>query len=300
MPYERAAIVIPFALVASCVVALLLAVPPSAVAARQALSMPPEATLDHVFTRMYNVDFTGAHALLDQRVRTNPSEPLTYSVRAVAYTFAELQRLHILETEFFLDDSRVTSEKPLQPDPDVRARVMAAVDEAKRRAEARLQTSPDDRDALFALCMAAGVTADYTALVERKQLRGLLMERDVQTYANRLIDLHPPVYDAYHVLGVLEYVNSRVPFYVKWFVRFKQIEGSEQKAIQYLKIVVDHGRYYGPFAKVLLAVLHLRAKRPAEARALLADLARQFPENPLFPKELARIDQMAPTLRAAP
>lgn len=249
---------------------------------------------------MYNVDFTGAHALLDQRVRTNPSEPLTYSVRAVAYTFAELQRLHILETEFFLDDSRVTSEKPLQPDPDVRARVMAAVDEAKRRAEARLQTSPDDRDALFALCMAAGVTADYTALVERKQLRGLLMERDVQTYANRLIDLHPPVYDAYHVLGVLEYVNSRVPFYVKWFVRFKQIEGSEQKAIQYLKIVVDHGRYYGPFAKVLLAVLHLRAKRPAEARALLADLARQFPENPLFPKELARIDQMAPTLRAAP
>ena len=299
MPHDRAAIVTPFARLAACVVALVLAVPRAPLAA-QTPSMPPEATLDQVFARMYNVDFTGAHALLDQRVRTNPAEPLTYSVRAAAYTFAELQRLHILETEFFLDDSRVTSETPLQPDPAVRTRVMAAVDEARRRAQARLQTSPDDRDALFALCMAAGVTADYTALVERKQLRGLLMEREVQTYANRLIALHPPVYDAYHVLGVLEYINSRVPFYVKWFVRFKQIDGSEQKAIQYLQIVADHGRYYGPFARVLLAVLHLRAKHPAEARVLLTDLARQFPENPLFPKELARIEQMGPSLRPAP
>ena len=138
--------------------------------------------------------------------------------------------------------------------------------------------------------MSSGVIADYTALVERKQLRGLLMERDVQTYAGRLIALTPPVYDAYHVLGVLEYINSRVPFFVRWFVRFKDIEGSERKAIEYLQIVVNRGRYYGPFAKVLLAVLHLRGNRPAAARTLLAELSRQFPDNPLFPKELARVD----------
>ena len=132
--------------------------------------------------------------------------------------------------------------------------------------------------------------ADYTALVERRQLRGLRMQREVQMYAGRLIALTPPVYDAYHVMGVLEYVNSQVPFFVRWFVRFKEIEGSERKAAEYLQIVVNRGRYYGPFAKVLLAVLHLRANRPAEARTLLADLARQFPANPLFPKELDRVD----------
>lgn len=258
----------------------------------QAQQQNVAATLDHVFARMYNVDFHGAHVLLDARLRADPGDPLTYSVRAVAYTFAELNRLKILETEFFLDDKQVTSDKPLSPDPEVRARVVGAVDEARRRAEARLQSSPNDRDALFALCMAAGVMADYTALVERKQLRGLLMEREVQTYAGRLIALTPPVYDAYHVMGVLEYVNSRVPFFVRWFVRFKQIEGSEKKAIEYLQIVVNRGRYYGPFAKVLLAVLHLRGNRPAEARTLLVDLARQFPENPLFPKELAGVDAL--------
>lgn len=294
MTYGRRHITSPFSLLAACIATLLLVAPKAPVAAQSVL---PDATLDHIFARMYNVDFAGAHALLDQRVRTDPAEPLTYSVRAVAYTFAELQRLRILETEFFLDDARVTSEKPLSPDPDVRTRVMASIDEANRRAQARLQKSPDDRDALFALCMAAGVRADYTALIERKQLRGLLMEREVQAYANRLIALTPPVYDAYHVLGVLEYVNSRVPFYVRWFVRFRQIDGSEQKAMQYLQLVVDRGRYYGPFAKVLLSVLHLRAHRPAEARTLLTDLARQFPENPLFPRELARINLPA---RSAP
>lgn len=281
----------PAAVAAACALALVL-VRPGAPAAAQL--MPPDARLDLVFARMYNVDFAGAHALLDQQMRTDPAEPLPHSVRAVAYTFAELQRLRILETEFFLDDAKVTSEEPLSPDPEVRTRVMMAVEEANRRAHARLQTSPDDRDALFALCMAAGVMADYTALVERKQLRGLRMEREVLTHANRLIALTPPVYDAYHVLGVLEYINSRVPFYVRWFVRFRQIDGNEQKAMQHLQVVVDRGQYYGPFAKVLLAVLHLRAERPAEARALLADLAQQFPENPLFPKELARINLLGP------
>ena len=279
---------------AACVLALALLPPPEAARAAQ----PDQAaTLDRVFARLYNVDFRGAQVLLDERARTDPADPLTYSVRAVADIFAEFERLRILETEFFVDDAKVMSDKPLRPDPDTRLRIFAAVDEARRRAHTRLRASPDDRDALFALCMSSGVLADYTALVERKPLRGLLLERDVLAYAGRLIALTPPVYDAYHDMGVLEYINSRVPFFVRWFVRFKEIEGSEKKAIEYLQIVVNRGRYYGPFAKVLLAVLHLRANRPAEARALLADLSRQFPANPLFPKELARVDKLLGTRR---
>ena len=245
--------------------------------------------LDGVFDRLYNVDFGGAHALLDARIKLNPSDPLSYSIRAVTYLFAEMQRLKVLETEFFIDDKKVTSETGLAPDPAVRAKLIEAVQEARARANLRLQSSPLDRDALFALCMSANVMTDYTAFVERKQLRGLLLARELETYAERLIALQPPVYDAYHAIGVLEYINSRVPFYVKWFVRFKNIDGSEQKAVTYLQIVVDKGRYYGPFAKVLLAVLHLRAHRVAEARALLSDLARQYPRNPLFQRELARL-----------
>ncbi len=292
---------------AGCLSALVLAAPWTARAQRgdipsqRALSLVAplrtDASLDRVFARMYNLDFLAAHRLLDTRARGDRTDPLTYSVRAVADTFAEMQRLKILETEFFVDDAKVTSEKAPPPDPMARARIMGWVDEARRLAEARLKSSPNDRDALFALCMAANVMTDYTALVERKQLRGLRLAREVQTYAERLIALDPPVYDAYHAMGVLEYINSRVPFFVRWFVRFKEIEGSERKAMEYLQVVVNRGQYYGPFARVLLAVLHLRGNRPADARMLLADLAREFPENPLFPQELARVTARMHTRR---
>ena len=246
-------------------------------------------SLDRVFARMYNVDFAAAHDLLDARAEAHPEDPLNYSVRAVAEFYAEMQRLNILETEFFLDDEKVTSAEGLEPDPLVRARIVSAVDEARRLAAVRLATVPDDPDALFATCMAANVMTDYTGLVEQRQLRGLSMAREVHACAGRLINLTPPVYDAYHAMGVIEYINSKVPFYVRWFVRFKDVEGSEARALEYLQVVVDRGRYYGPFAKVLIAILHLRDGRTDEARTILTELAKQFPDNPLFPKELERL-----------
>jgi hypothetical protein len=263
---------------------------PAAPEARRLAQKADAIDLGDVFKRLYSVDFAGAHAALNRRAAATPGNPLTSSVRAVTYLFAEMQRLHILETEFFMDDDNVTSGKALSPDPAVRDRIFAAVEEARRVANARLAIVATDRDALFALCMAANVVTDYTALIERRQLRGLLMAREVQQHAERLLALNPPVYDAHHAMGVLEYINSRVPFFVRWFVRFKGVKGSEARAIEHLEIVVRQGRYYGPFARILLAVLHLRADRFTEARTLLSGLAREFPENPLFPKEIARID----------
>jgi hypothetical protein len=251
---------------------------------------PASTTLDDVFTRLYNVDFAGAHEILDRREADDPTDPLTFSVRAVTDLYAEMQRLEILETEFFVDDDKVTSEERLEPDPAVRDRIVAAIDQARRLADQRLLVSNADRDALFALCMSANVMTDYTALVERRQLTGLRMAREVHRCAQRLLALDPPVYDAHQAMGVIEYINSKVPFFIRWFVRFPDIDGSEDRAIEHLEIVVRQGRYYGPFARVLLAVLHLRGDRPEEARSLLAGLAQEFPDNPLFPKEIARID----------
>jgi hypothetical protein len=53
--------------------------------------------------------------------------------------------------------------------------------------------------------------------------------------------------------------------------------------------VANHGRYYRPFAKILLSVIYLREKQPAQAEGLLAELARDFPENPLIRRELQKV-----------
>jgi hypothetical protein len=56
-----------------------------------------------------------------------------------------------------------------------------------------------------------------------------------------------------------------------------------------LEVVAQRGNLYKPFAKILLAIVHVREKRHAEAYALLDSLSREFPENPLLRTEAARL-----------
>jgi len=55
--------------------------------------------------------------------------------------------------------------------------------------------------------------------------------------------------------------------------------------------VVKYGRYYRPFARILLSVIYLREKKPEESQKLLAELARDFPANQLIRMELAKVTE---------
>jgi hypothetical protein len=252
-------------------------------------SAPP--TLDAVFVRLYNFDFPSAHALLDRYSAEHPEDPLAWSVRAAAYLFTELDRTHVLEIDFFLADDNIVDQRKLPADPAARAKLQAAVEEARARARARLAADPEDRNALLAMSMAANVVADYTGLVERRQWRGARLARESAACANKLLALRPPVYDAYHTTGVLEYLVGSLPFYVRWFVHYDQIQGDKRKGIENLKLVARYGRFYGPFARVLLAVISIREGKLEDARQLLSGLAAEFPENPLLRRELARVTE---------
>jgi hypothetical protein len=245
--------------------------------------------MDRVFARMYEFDMNGAHALLDEHQRSHPDDPLVYSVRGAVLLFGELDRLGILETDFFLDDDNVSSKKKLRPDPKVRERFFAALDEARRRAAARLATNPDDAEALFALCMASSDLTDYTVLVERRQWKGFSLAKETHLHAKRLLALTPPCYDAYLTEGSVDYVIASMPFFLRWLVRFDSIQGDKRSATEKLRLVAERGRYYAPFARILLAVIYLREKQPQLARHELLEFNRLYPNNPLVKRELARI-----------
>jgi hypothetical protein len=245
--------------------------------------------IDRIFHHMYEFDMAGAHALLDQHQREHPEDPMAYSVRAAVLLFGELDRLGILETDFFMDDDNVSSKKKLRPDPRVRERLFESLSMARQRAAARLATNPDDKEALFALCMSSSITADYTVLVERRQWKGFSMARETHQHAKRLLAFNPPCYDAYLTEGSVDYVIASMPFFLRWLVRFDNIQGDKQAAADKLRLVAERGHYYAPFARILLAVIYLREKQPQAARRELLEFQRQFPNNPLVKRELARI-----------
>jgi hypothetical protein len=267
-----------------CVLGLLGA----AMTAGQAAVPPSPTAIDQAFNRLYNYDFAGAHAILDAEMRIHPEDPLIYAVRGAAYLFSEFDRLKILELDFFESDEKVTDRKGLKPDPAAREQLFKVTGEARRLARARLAADPNDRNALFALCTAIGADTDYLGLVEKKYFRTYSLSKESQQYARKLLAMNPPFYDAYLTMGTVEYVVGSLNFFFRLFIRFDQIEGSKQKAVENLKKVVEGGRYFPPFAKTLLSAIYMRESQPQQALVLMKELERDFPENPLVKKEIER------------
>jgi hypothetical protein len=246
----------------------------------------PPGLMDKALNRLYNTDFPSAFVLLDEYVAAKPGDPLGYALRSSGYLFSELDRLGVLEGEFFVDDKRIAEKKGLKPDPAVRIKILKAIQDAQLRAGQQIAVQPEDQNALFSMAATNGVMLDYTALVEKKQISSLSSARTANDYAQRLIKLNPKFYDAYLTTGLTEYLVASLPFYVKWFVHFDDVKGSKTQAIENLRLVATSGRYLKPFAKILLAIVSAREKQPEEARRLLAELAVEFPENQLIHKEL--------------
>jgi hypothetical protein len=247
------------------------------------------ATVDAAVEQMYNFDFPASHQILDQCIAAHPQDPLPYAFRAAANLFYEMDRLGILESEFLVNDERIIAKKKLQPDPAVRTRFYKALDDTGSRAEAALRANPDDLAALFAMSISQGVATDYMALVEKHQFSSLSPARRSNSYAQRLLKLDPKYYDAYLTTGFSEYIVGSLPFFIRWFVHFDNVSGSKERGVENVRLVAREGHYFKPFAKILLGIAALRDKKPLEARDLLVDLARDYPRNPLFRKELAKV-----------
>ena len=246
-------------------------------------------TLDDALAHLYNFRFAAAHQAIDQIIASRPQDPLPYAFRASAYLFSELDRLGALEAEFLSTDDWAYDKKKQKPDPAVRSAMEKALRDAQTRGEAALKVDPNDKNALFALTIAGGVTADYMALVDKRQFGSLTPSKLSNNYAQRLLKLDPKFYDAYLTAGFSEYVVGSLPFFVRWFVHWDSVNGSKEQGKRNLELAAREGHYFKAFARILLAIIDLREKRPAESKALLMELARDYPENPLFKKELAKL-----------
>lgn len=247
--------------------------------------------LAEAFSRMYSQDFAAARRLADTHIGKTPQDPFGYAVRASSDLFHELDRLALLEGEFFADDKRVAEKRKLQADPAIRERFYKDVDTTVRLATAQAAANGKDTNALFALCLAEGLRTDYLSLVEKRQWASFQHVKQSHRHAARLLEVDPNFVDAYLTTGFSEYLIASVPYVLRWAVRFEGVQGDKKVALSRMERVARSGRYLAPFAKILLAIAHLREKRPQQSANLLAELAHEFPENRLYRKELLKVTE---------
>ena len=256
--------------------------------------------LDAGFHLLYELKPEKAHEQFEAWQKSHPDDPLGSASDAAAYLFEECYRQGVLTSEFFLDDKRFLGKIPLKTDPALRTAFFTADEQAQILAQMRLKMAPDDPNALFSMTLSLGMLADYASLIDKHQLDSLKKIREADKYSKKLLAAAPDAADAYLGLGTANYFIGSLPGTKKFFLFFAGIHGDRKAGIQQLGIAADNGHYLRPFAKILLALAALREKKPEVARVQLSELAAEFPENPLFASELAKLGPPLATAAVSP
>ena len=247
------------------------------------------APLDHGYRQMYNLEFSDAHNTFQTYAKAHPNDPFGSTSNAAAYLFEEFNRLGILQTELFTDDDKFKDRASSLPDPKVREQFDGAIAQSQKLADAILQRSPNDRNALFVIVLNLGLESDYLAMVEKRDLAALAYTKRAGLAAQKLLAVDPGCYDAYLAIGVENYMLGLNPAPVRWLLRLYGAETDKDAGILKLQLTAAKGHYLLPFARLLLAVAALRDKHRTEAKELLRNLAEEFPNNQLYRRELLRL-----------
>ena len=159
--------------------------------------------------------------------------------------------------------------------------------------KSRLARDPRDHDALLGMTLASGLRADYAALIEKRSLSSLHYTKESSAWADQLLAAHPsllrrlsggrnqPLHRWVDVgAGALAVAHGR------------SIRATRLGGISELQTTAAKGRLLAPFARILLAIAYVRDKDTPRAREILLTLQKDFPNNHLFPLELARLRKL--------
>src|SRR6202035_4497041 len=106
---------------------------------------------------------------------------------AAAFLFEELDRLHVLQSEFFVHDQHWITDQRLEPDLEVKRRFENAL-EASRELSSR---KPDDENSQFASVLRTGLHSDYLALIAKRYVASLQEMKAGRMMAEKLLARNP-------------------------------------------------------------------------------------------------------------
>jgi len=254
---------------------------------------PSAGMLDGGFRNLYELNFKAGREKFLGYQKLQPNDPMGKAAEAASYLHEQFNDKGVFTSEFFLSDAKFLSGAIGTPAENRNDAFLNANHAARDMASARLKADPQDRQALLVLTMADGMEADYDALLVKKQMAGLGLTKQADAEAVKLLQVDPSAEDAYMALGAANYVIGCLPSYRRAFLWFGGIHGDRTKGMEQLQRAADHGKYLRPFAKAWLALAYEREHQPEQARRLLNELAAEFPENPLYARELALLDHPA-------
>jgi hypothetical protein len=252
------------------------------------LSTQPE--IDAGFRLLYELKFDEARKVFQAWEKQHPTAALGPAAESASYLFQEFDRKGVLTSDFFLNDDRLLGGIEGEADPQMTNGFTSAVQKTRELADARLKADPNDADALFALTITTGMLADYASLIEKRQIESLRLTREADTFAKGLLAVDPGASDGYVALGAANYILGCLPAYKRFLIRFGGFHGDRALGMQQLAITAAKGHYLRPYAKITLGLAAMREKQWDLARKEFGELVAEFPSNPKFAREFAKMN----------
>jgi hypothetical protein len=237
---------------------------------------------------LYSLDFQQAREKFDAWESQHPEEPFGQVAVAASYLFEELFRQGALSSDFFLNEKRFLHGIEGKPDPGRMKSFQEALDQARKLARNRLAKNNRDAEALFALCLAAGMESNADMMLKKQHIESLKRLKEANEYAKSLLKEQPDANDAYVALGSANYIIGSLSGGARFMLWFGGIHGDKKLGMEQLGKTIDGGRYLQPFAKILLALAARREKQDPMAQKLLRELSEEYPESSLYATEYAK------------
>jgi len=240
------------------------------------------------FHMLYVQEFPEAREKFRDWESQHPEEPFGEVAVAASYLFEELYRQGVLTSDFFLNEKRFLGGIEGKPDPERMKSFQDAIGLARTLAKQRLEKTPRDPEAFFALTLTAGMESDAGMILRKQHLESLKRLKEANEYAKQLLAERPDANDAYVAMGCANYIIGSLSGGARFMLWFGGIHGDKKLGMQQLTKTIDNGRYLQPFAKILLALSARREKQNELAVKLLKELSEEYPESPLYAAEYAK------------
>ena len=269
---------------------------PSTHAQNPAPSAPPhtdplnlDPAVQDAFQHFYNLDYEGALNRFRLVMAQHPNDPMAVDYVLQTTLFRELHNLDLLDTTLYAHDGFLTSKRLANEDPEVRASIMALIDQAISLSNMRLQANPNDKNALFTRGYARSMNAAYIGMVDHSFVSGLHKALQARSDHDRVLQLDPLYADAKMVVGIHLFAVASLPGPLRFMAGIAGLGGSKSRGLQDLEDAAAHGVITNVESKTVLALFLRHDGRYQEAIAWTRQLTEEYPHDYLFRLEEANL-----------
>jgi tetratricopeptide (TPR) repeat protein len=245
------------------------------------------------FDHFYNLEYPEAIVDFDRAIAQDPNNPQLHNHLAQSLLFQEMFRNGALESEMVSGNNAFLRRPKMNPDPATEKRFLDEIAKSMSLAQARLAKNPNDAFALYAMCVAYGLRANYFWIVKKSWRDSLHDATTARHFDDRVLQLEPNNVDARLVEGLDDYIVGSLPWHWRTLGFLIGFKGDKEKGLRLVKDVAEHGENNKYDAQTLLSALYRRENKPAAAIPLLDDLIARFPRNYLMRLELSQMYSMA-------